>query len=272
MIDSIHARWVERIGNELVLDVTSPVESAMKGAYDGARNVALIVPDFFRARAENIALRKKIGELEQQVVGLQEDLRQERRLGEMVEYCDGFGSEKVIARVIGNDPTGWFSTILVDKGSAHGVRKNLPVLSASGLAGHVIETFRFSSKVLLLTDPDSKVSVIAQDGRAQGVVQGDGRNGCLLKYVETTADIKAGDVIITSGFSRMYPKGLLVGEIIDVKNITGNLFQWARVLPGTNFRKLEEVAILLAPQSSSENTPATDPVDQETEPAGPESS
>lgn len=267
MIDSIHTRWVERIGNEVALDVAWPVESAMKGAYDGARNVLGIVPDFFRARAENIALRKRVGQLEQRLMDLQEDLRREQRLGELMAYSNGFGSEKVIAQVIGNDPTGWFSTILVDKGSVDGVRNNLPVLSASGLVGHVTETSRFSSKVLLLTDPDSKVSVIAQDGRAQGLVQGDGANGCLLKYVETTASIKAGEVIITSGFSRMYPKGLLVGEILEVKNIAGNLFQWARVLPRTDFRRLEEVAILLAPQLSYESAAAPDETGQEVESA-----
>lgn len=248
MIDSLHSRWVERVGNEFVLDVTSPIQTSMRGAYNGARNVLMIVPDFFHARAENVFLRNQVGQLEQQVIALKEELRQERRVRSVVEYSEKFESRKIIARVIGTNPTGWFSTVLVDKGRVHGVRNNLPVLSSSGLVGHVIETSYFSSKVLLLNDPDSKVSVIVEKERTQGVVQGDSENGCLLKYIESTADIKDGDLVITSGYSHIYPKGLIVGEITDIRNMPGNLFQWARVVPRTDFRRLEEVAILLVPE------------------------
>jgi len=248
MIDSLHSRWVERVGDEIVLDVTSPIQTSMRGAYDGARNVLMIVPDFFRARAENVFLRKQVGELEQQVIALKEELRQERRVRGLLDYSEKFESQKIIARVIGTNPTSWFSTILVDKGSVHGVRENLPVLSSSGLVGHVIETSYFTSKILLLNDPDSKVSVIVEKQRTQGVVQGDSGNGCLLKYIESTADIEDGDLVITSGYSHIYPKGLIVGEITDIRNSPGNLFQWARVVPRTDFRKIEEVAILLLPE------------------------
>jgi len=247
MIDSLHKKWVARIGNELVLDFTSPVQSLSKGAHNGARNVLSVFPDFFRTRAQNIALKKRVGELEQQVVALREDLRQERRLRDLLGYAENFQEEKIFARVVGNDPSSWFRTIIIDKGTVHGVRPYLPVISASGLAGHVVEVFRFSSKVLLLTDPNSKVSVIAQQGRVQGVVQGDGASQCLLKYIEPTAHIKTGDVLITSGYSRIYPKGLLVGSVTDIKNTPGSLFQWARLMPYTDFKKLEEVVVLVPP-------------------------
>jgi rod shape-determining protein MreC len=245
MIDSFHRRWIARIGSELVSDMTSPFQSASEGTLDGGRNFFSIFPDFFRTRAENVALRKHVGELEQQVVTLEEKLRQERRLNDLIEYSGQFNEPTIIARVIATNPTGWFSTIVVDKGAADGVRKHLPVISAMGLVGHVIEVSRYSSKILLLTDPNSKVGVIVQDGRAQGVVQGDNENGFVLKYVERSEDIRSGDILITSGNSRIYPKGLLVGYIAEAKSSMGNLFQWARVIPRTNFRKLEEVAILV---------------------------
>jgi rod shape-determining protein MreC len=248
MIDSLHSQWIARIGNRLVLNMVSPIQTASDGAYDGAKNILSIVPDFFRARAENVALKNRVGELEQRVVALTEELRQERRLQELLEYSDSYRDQRVIARVIGTSPSKWFNAILVNKGSVHGIRKHLPVLSSSGLVGHVIEYTDFSSKVLLLTDPNSKVSAIVQEGRAQGVVQGDGESGCVLKYIEPTAHIKTGDLIITSGYSQIYPKGLLIGHIAEIKSAPSNLFQWARVIPQTDFKKLEEVAILMTPQ------------------------
>lgn len=253
MIDSFHKRWVARIGGELVVDATSPLQSFSQGAYNGGKNFLSIIPDFFRTRAENDALRARVGDLKQQVVTLKEELQEERRLSELIEYSTQFSYPKIIARVIENSPSEWYSTITIDKGRVDGVREYLPVVSASGLVGHVIDAFYSSSKVLLLTDPNSRVGVIIQDGRAQGVAQGDNEGGCVLKYIERTADIATGDVLITSGGkSHIYPKGLLVGKIGEVAKIEGSLFQSAQVIPQTDFRKLEEVVVIVTPMIPGE--------------------
>jgi len=247
MLDSLHRRWVARAGSELVMGLVSPLQKTSESIYDGGRNVLSIVPDFFRTRVQNVALRKRVGELEQEIVTLKEQLLEEQRLKDLGEFASQVETPKVVARVIGTNPTGWFSTVIVDKGSAHGVRKDMPAISSSGLVGYVMEVDLYSSKVLLLTDSNSKVSAIIQRSRAQGVVQGDDEGGCLLKYLEPTADVTSEDVVITSGSSRIYPKGLLVGYVAEVKTEAGSLFQWARVVPATNFRKLEEVAIIVTP-------------------------
>jgi len=247
MVDSLHRRWVARAGGQLVLGLTYPLQKTSESANDGAGNVLSVVPDFFRARAQNTLLRKRVAELEQEITALREQMLRERRMGELAEFSERIESPKIIARVIGANPTAWFNTVLVDKGSSAGVRKFSPAVSASGLVGYVSEVYRYSSKILLLTDSNSKVSVAAQRSRARGVVQGDETNGCLLKYVESTADMKEGDVLITSGNSRIYPEGLLVGRIEELEKRPGDLFQWGRVAPETDFEKLEEVAIILAP-------------------------
>ncbi len=257
MIDSMHNRWIAKTGNEMVVGLSSPIQKASESAYDGGRKAASSIPGFFTARAQNIVLKRRIGELEQEIVALREQMLQEQRIHELLELADETQYPRIIARVIGTNPTPWFKMITVDKGTSHGVVIPPPpepsemterpptVISSYGLVGYVKETNHWSSKVLLLTDSNSRVSVVVQRSRARGVVQGDNARGCVLKYVEPTADIKKGDILLTSGDSRLYPKGLLVGYVGELRNEPGNLFQWARVAPATNFEELEEVAIIL---------------------------
>lgn len=247
MVDSLHRGWIKSAVGEVISTVTYPVQKVSESAGDGGGNVLSLIPDFFKTRARNVALERRVGELEQEVVALREQMIRERRMGDLAEHTDSIEGEKVVARVIGANPTVWFSAAIVDKGYSDGVGTFMPVVSASGLAGYVVEVYRYSSKILLLTDPNSKVGVIAQRSRARGVVQGNGAGGCLLKYVEATADVKEGDVLITSGNSKIYPEGLLVGRVEGLDSRPGDLFQRAGVAPVTDFEKLEEVAIILTP-------------------------
>jgi len=242
MLDSIHRKWVARAGSELMLGLSFPVQKLSESAYDGGKSS---ISDLFHTRAENVALRKRIGELEQETLALKELISEQQRLDELTGSVDGIESPKLIARVIGTHPTTWFRTVIIDKGRTSGVQRYFPALSSSGLAGFVIEVSRSSSKVLLLTDANSKVSVIVQRSRSRGVVQGNNTGGCVLKYVEPTADIQKGDILITSDSSRIYPPGLPVGTIDELKNKPGSLFQWAAVVPATDFGKLEEVALIM---------------------------
>lgn len=248
MIDSLHRGWATRVTNEAIHAATYPAQKASDSAGDGAGIVLSIIPDFFKVRAHNEALNRRVGELEQEIVSLREQLFQERRLQELMEFTEQIDERKIIARVVGANPTALFSTVIVDKGTAENVRRYLPVVSSSGLAGCVVDAYRYSSKILLLTDSNSKIGVIAQRSRARGLVQGDDAGGCLLKYVESTADLKKGDLLVTSGNSHIYPNGLLVGYVDELRKEPGSLFQWAHVVPATDFEKLEEAAIILTEQ------------------------
>lgn len=253
MIDSLRRRSVTRASNEVLHTLSLPVQKASESGSDGAHEVLSTVPDFFKVRAQNAALRKRVGELEQEVISLEERLLRERRLHELIDFADPIGERRIIARVVGADPSTWFSTVMVDKGTSDNVPiRYLPAVSSSGLAGCVINVYPHSSEILLLTDPNSRVSVVVQRSRARGVVQGDDAGGCVLKYVESTGDLKGGDVLLTSGNSHIYPNGLLVGHVDELKKESGSLFQWAHVVPATDFERLEEVAIILTPERLGE--------------------
>lgn len=247
-VDSVHRRWVERFAGKTVLTLASPIQKTSEGARDGARNLLFLVPDLLKTRAQNVALKRRVGELEQEVLELKEQLLHQRQVTELTEFAAYINGPKMIARVIGTEPGPWSRALTIDKGTAHGVKEDSPVISSSGLAGYVVKAYSRQSRVLLLTDMDSKVGVLAQRSRAQSVVQGDD-GGCMLKYIEPTADIVEGDVIITSGVGAVYPKGLLVGRVGEVNRESGDLFNWATLIPATDFEKLE-VVMVLAPQGT----------------------
>lgn len=249
LVDSLHRRWVARAGGQVVLGLTFPIQKTAESANAGRRSVVSLIPDFFRTRAQNVVLEKRVDELEQEIVMLRERMLRERRVRDLVEFTEATQGQKLIARVIGADPTAWFSSVIVDKGYSAGVRIYLPAVSSAGLAGYVAEVYRYSSKVFLLTDSNSKVGVVVQRSRARGVLQGDDAGGCVLKYLSPTADVREGDILVTFGNSRIYPQGLLVGRVVELENRPGNLFQLARVAPETDFEKLEEIAIILTPQT-----------------------
>jgi rod shape-determining protein MreC len=259
IIDSLHRRRIAHAGGELVQGITYPVRKASESSYDGARNVLSIIPDFFRTRTQNVALRKRVGELEQEVIALTEQLLEQRRLNDLTGFARQIEGRKVNARVIGANPEEWFSTVTVDRGESDGVTVYCPVVSSSGVAGYVAETFGWCSTVVLLTSSNSKVSVVSQRSRTRGVVQGDDRGGCMLKYVEPTADLQKGDVLVTWG-GGIYPKGLVVGVVDELRNEPGNLFQWARVVPMTDVDKIEEVAIIIRDKAAQ--TVETEPADR----------
>jgi rod shape-determining protein MreC len=245
MVDSLQERWVARAGGQLVHTTAYPIQKTSQSAGEGAGYVLSLLPDIFRVKAQNSALRQRVGALEHEVATLREAIFHGQNLVDIAEFSRDIEGRKLTARVIGASPTAWFNVVIVDRGSSDGVERFMPVVSASGVAGYIMEVYRYSSKVMLLTDPNSKISVISQRSRARGVVQGSEVRGCVLKYVETTADLAEGDILITSGNSRIYPEGLIVGRIKHLAKRPGEFFQEALVAPETDFARLELVAIIL---------------------------
>jgi rod shape-determining protein MreC len=144
-------------------------------------------------------------------------------------------------------------TLLIDRGFDDGVRRGQPVVAEQGVVGKVIFTSAHLAKVLLLNDPASGIAVVHQDGRYQGVVTGRGDEPCELLYLPATAKVSPGDLIVTSGLDRLFPRGLPVGRVTAVlRSPDGN--REIEVRPEAGASKLDEVLVLL---TQPENT---DPV------------
>ena len=154
------------------------------------------------------------------------------------------------ARVIGRESATWSSMIIINRGTLDGVRDDMPVVTPQGLVGRIVEAGPNSSKVQLILDPRSSVGTLVQraESRVNGIVEGDPDNPTMPRMVNIpkTADVVEGDVIVTSGFGGVFPKGLTVGIVSTLKMDTGGLLQVAVLEPAVDFQKLEDVAVITA--------------------------
>ncbi len=124
----------------------------------------------------------------------------------------------------------------------------MPVIVPPGLIGRLTDVSWHSSKVLLLIDENSNVDVLIQRTRVQGIVRGAGSRGCMVRYISKIQDVKEGDMVVTSGMSNIFPKGLLIGKVSHVDRMDVGLFLQIRVAPFVDFTTLEEVLVLAADQ------------------------
>ena len=152
------------------------------------------------------------------------------------------------AELIGRDPSSWFKTILVDKGSSAGVRQGAGVITPYGVVGKVISVSPTTATVLLITDVNSAVDVVVKRTRSRGIIEGFGENSCLLNYVLKADQLQEGDTIVTTGLNNIYPKGMVIGKIQTLSQEKSGFFQSVVVVPAVDFSKLHEVMIVIKEQ------------------------
>ena len=195
--------------------------------------------------AENRRLRKENHLLENQLVQYREGYLDALRLRKILKLQEQLDIIPVIAEVIDREQSPLFKSILIDKGTAHGLKVGLPVLSDQGIAGRITECSWHISRIMLVVDVNSNVSVLLQRNRTHGVLQGAGAAGCRLKYVPKAEEVKVGDAVISSGLGGIFSKGIIIGMVAAVdKKEGGGFFQRIDVQPSVDFGKLEEVVVL----------------------------
>jgi rod shape-determining protein MreC len=219
------------------------VTRAVKTAQDRWRNY------FFLASVaqENQRLQQQLGEFQQKRIQQRELELENQRLRELLGFKRSQAAAAIAAEIIGKDPSVWFKTVIIDKGSADGVRRGLPAVTSQGVVGQVIEASGRQSRLMLIIDRNSSADAIVQRTRARGVVKGTSRDECYLDYVLHAEDVRVGDLVISSGFDGVYPKGLLIGTVSAVDFQGGDFFKEIQITPAVDFDKLEEVLIILGP-------------------------
>jgi rod shape-determining protein MreC len=246
---------IAKVGNSLVLELISPVSRLAEIVRDGLGTVWKQYVHLVGASAENERLLAQVQALEGRLSALSEFERENARLRQMLNFAAEKGFRSVAASVIGSDPSGWIRGIVIDRGSVHGVEPGMAVVHSKGIVGQVASVSSNSSRVLLVNDHSSGVDVVVQGSRARGVVEGAGERVCELKFITKETPVREGDLIITSGMDRVFPKGLIVGTIVGVDAQSGGLFQTVEVKPSVDFSRLEEVLIVLPPSDVGEQPP-----------------
>jgi len=179
---------------------------------------------------------------------LQELLLENQRLSKMLELRRVLPTnmgKALFGRVIARSPSAWNRVFLIDKGTRQGIRVNSPVLSESSLIGKIVEAGPTVSKVLLVTDPNSRIGALIQRTRHQGILYGTFRGECRMKYLSMDAQILPGDAVESAGYGGFFPKGIVIGKVVKVWNEPGQIYKVAEVKPITDLSRVEEVACLV---------------------------
>ena len=200
-------------------------------------------------REDNRQLRRDLDVLQRQNSDLRESAVAAQRLGSLLEFKEQFVPHTVAARVVGRDSTNWYSSVILNKGDRDGIRPEMGVMTSAGIVGRVVKTGPFSSIVLLVTDPHNAITGIIQRSRDEGIVEGTSQGRARIKYLPLLASIRVGDVVVTSGLTGGFPRGIVIGTVLTMQKEEGELFQSAEIAPQANLSKLEEVLIITVPRS-----------------------
>ncbi len=193
---------------------------------------------------ENQDLKEQVLELEAQVNNFREAEATNLRLRKLLDLKKKAFQRLVSATIIGTSASKWFKSLTIDKGTKQGVRKGMAVISPGGIVGQIWSVAPNSSKVLLVTDHNSGVDVIAQRTRARGIVSGSLDKGPVIEYVTRNENILEGDRLVTSGLDNIFPKGQLVGTVGKVQENGYGLFQNVSVRLAVDPGRIEEVLVV----------------------------
>jgi len=242
----------------------SPLQNASSKATGATSGFFQQIWNFRSTAKENEQLKERLTSLETELHTAQQTAAEAERLRALLNLNEQTNIKSVPARVIARDPSVWFNTITINRGSSSGVETNMPVVTAGGIVGRIITVGPWSSQVMLITDEKAGAgAVVGQLGQsgALGSVRGRADLGVGLiemRYVSGLEKVEVNDYVMTTGQDGIYPPGLNVGRVVDVKNGTSTQAHQILIQPGAQLDHLEEVAVLLyhpPPRSVPEQTP-----------------
>lgn len=229
----------------LLVEIVAPFQKITRNTVSITEDLWLKYFGLINTSEENTRLKKEIDLLTMENFRYRELLATHQRLQQLLQFKDTTEQNVLAAQVIGRDPTGYFRSIIIDKGENSGIKVNMPVVNSNGAVGQVVSLSYNYAKVLLVIDQNSSVDSIIQRSRDSGIIKGLSSKVCLMENVVKTSDIHVGDVVVTSGLGGVFPKGIPVGEVIEVEDPPGELFKDVKIKPSVDFSKLEEVLVIL---------------------------
>jgi rod shape-determining protein MreC len=235
--------WTQTFASPLQ-NVSSKATGATSGFFQQIWN--------FRSTArENEQLKERLTQAETELHTARQAASETERLKALLNLNEQTNIKSVPARVIARDPSVWFNTITINRGSSSGVEANMPVITPSGIVGRVITVSPWASQIMLITDEKAGAgAVVGQLGQsgALGSVRGRADLGVgviEMRYVSGLEKVEVGDYVMTTGQDGIYPPGLNVGRVVDVKHGTATQAHQILIQPGAQLDHLEEVAVLL---------------------------
>ena len=235
-----HANWAERV----LLTLTTPFQ---RGSAQATGSLGRYVNDYLdlvNVRQENKKLLEQLKVMYARDIASREAVQANDRLTKLLNMRNSLQLPAITASVIGEDGYPWFKTITIDRGELDGIREGFPVIAAAGIVGQITKVAPHSARVLLFTDHASAIAGMVQRTRARGVVKGKGGTRSNLEFTMREEDVKVGDMVVSSGIGRIFPKGLPIGEVSMVKKGEYGIFQSIELRPAVDLARLEEVLVL----------------------------
>ncbi len=235
-----------RVWSQTAADfVQSPVTTFSSAVYAYFGSISTLRS----AQSDNDLLKQHIQELEVELKGKEDLTSENERLKALLDLKEKSKYKVLTARVIGRDPSIWFDSSIVNRGSLDGVKLNMPVVTDGGLVGRVTAVSPLTSQVDLITRDKSGLGAVVGEissSNALGVVSGTSKKDLLeMRYVAGSVDVQAGQIVYTTGQDGIYPAGLKVGEITEVNNLGTASAQQIFIRPSAGINSMQEVGILL---------------------------
>lgn len=238
------------LAENAVGSAAEPGQTAASGIRGWFRNIFAYFGSVKSLREENAALKQSNIELDKQVrdmMGLEEENQQLRAMLDLFEAEADL--DLIAAQVIAKDPSNWYSSFTINRGTKDGIEKNQAVFTGNGeLIGQVYKVGGSWAEIITIVDPDSGVGSMVQRTKDIGVLEGDSslrmKGLCRLGYLSRDTDVAVGDYVETSGMGGIYPRGLLIGKVTEVIEDNATMSKYATVEPLADIDRVTEVFVL----------------------------
>ncbi len=244
--DSAPVRQIATLGTELLV----PVQRVLANAGITSNQFVQAINEIQQLRADNASLRDQVDRLTLENVQLREAAVAAQQAAKLSDVAKTLPFTTIPAPVIARDPSNILAGIVLGVGTNDGVKVDDVVVSDQGLVGRVSEAGPDYSKVLLVTDPSSTLSALVEGSRATGIVRGQYGDSLIMDWLLQTESVKPGDVVVSAGLGlsnevrSLYPKGLVIGKVLQVQNAEAAAYQRAIIAPAVDLRKLENVLVV----------------------------
>jgi rod shape-determining protein MreC len=225
------------------------VQSPVTTITSGISNYFISISDLRSAQDENGALKQRVQELQVELKQKQELTAENERLQSLLRLTEQSQYSVLTARIIGRDPSAWFDSSILNRGSLDGVALNMPVVTDGGVVGRVTAVGPLTSQVDLITRDKSGLGAVIGEisgSSALGVVSGSSKKDLLeMRYVPGSVEVSEGQIVYTTGQDGIFPAGLKVGQIISVTTGSATSPHQILIQPAARLSAMQEVGILL---------------------------
>ncbi len=234
---------------DIILRASNPVQRMISGVSSSAAGTLEDLRRFGNLRSDNERLNATVAELLAEIARLRVTARENVALREAAKYVrENPQLTLVAAHVVGRDSSNLLGTILIDQGASSGIEEGMAAVWRGGLVGRVVETTSNTAKILPITSVSSVVNVSVQgaDADADGSATGRSHNHLVMGQILENQKIEPGQFVVTSGLGGGFPKGILVGQVVNIRTTSASVMKEADVRPFVDTDQLETIQIIVA--------------------------